>query len=213
MFPGTGRTHRLLRETVQGNPHTLAQVCRGERHVGLRIKSQWSNLLTSKSLSRVQLSATPIGCSPPGSSVHGDSPGKILYCLSLHGSPQGQRSTSLRLQSELTGPARCSQGAPPTRCKARNKQSTNSGCQPSSIPHGRVNSNIQPREDPLLTPCHSDLEASGDRAGGPCRVPTAGLGPVPNPAGGPSLSSAHALPPTPGRPWSGKTEAHPPGNL
>ena len=27
-------------------------------------------------LSRVRLSATPLDCSPPGSSVHGDSPGK-----------------------------------------------------------------------------------------------------------------------------------------
>ena len=48
--------------------------------ISLPALSRWvvpeHRLESVKSLSRVRVSATPTDCSPPGSSIHGDSPGK-----------------------------------------------------------------------------------------------------------------------------------------
>lgn len=70
----------------------------------------------------------------------------------------------------------------------------------SSIPHSSVNCNTQLHNHPCFShPATLTWRPRVTAQGGPCRVPAARLGPVLNPAvwggmaGGPSLSSAHAL--------------------
>ena len=109
-IPWTGELGRITQSQTQVNTHAhhmrITFVHRGqknhvsERRLMDRFFGFWSSVIAVQLLSHDRLFCNPRDCSPPGSPVHGDSPGKntgVGYHFLLQGSFPIQRSSLVSL--------------------------------------------------------------------------------------------------------------------